>query len=252
MVAGAVGYAFSQRAVFLLVPVFAVLAKLAVLSIPSEVIDLSRARDLDGSENENSTAAPAGYGVLFKIRPLVILGLCVMLFHFANAPLLPLVGRKLSAAHAQVATAMMFACFVAVQIVMLPIGLLVGLTADSWGRKPLFLLGFDILPIRAVLYTFSDDSPWLIAVQLLDRVGAGVFGALSPLVIADIIRGTGRYNLALGAIATVHGIGASVSRLVTGKIVDHFGYSAAFLALALVAAGPKLCVRTSAVRSAAV
>src|SRR4029077_18145599 len=134
---------------------------------------------LDGSEHENSAAAPAGYGVLFKIRPLVILGLCVMLFHFANAPLLPLVGRKLSAAHAQVATAMMFACFVAVQIVMLPIGLLVGHTADSWGRKPLFLLGFDILPIRAVLYTFSDDSPWLIAVQLLDRVGAGVFGALS-------------------------------------------------------------------------
>ena len=131
MVAGAVGYAFSQRAVFLLVPVFAVLAKLAVLSIPSEVIDLSRARDLDGSENENSAAAPAGYGVLLKIRPLVILGLCVMLFHFANAPLLPLVGRRLSAAHPQVATAMMFACFVAVQIVMLPIGLLVGHTADS-------------------------------------------------------------------------------------------------------------------------
>src|ERR1700732_2123181 len=40
VVAGAVGYAFSQRAVFLLVPVFAVLASIAVLSIPSEAIDL--------------------------------------------------------------------------------------------------------------------------------------------------------------------------------------------------------------------
>jgi MFS family permease len=130
----------------------------------------------------------------------------------------------------------MSACIVAAQLVMLPIALLVGHTADSWGRKPWFLLGFGILPIRAVLYTFSDDSAWLIGVQLLDGIGAGVFGALSPLVIADLMRGTGRYNLALGAIATVHGIGASVSGFVTGEIVDHFGYSAGFLALAAVAA----------------
>jgi MFS family permease len=88
---------------------------------------------------------------------------------------------------------------------MLPIALLVGRTADSWGRKPLFLAGFAILPVRAVLYTFSDNSFWLIGVQLLDGVGAGVFGALTPLVIADIMRGTGRYNLALGAIATMQG-----------------------------------------------
>jgi MFS family permease len=90
-----------------------------------------------------------------------------------------------------------------------PIALLVGRTADNWGRKPLFLAGFAILPIRAVLYTFSDNSCWLIGVQLLDGVGAGFSGALTPLVIADIMRGTGRYNLAQGAIATVHGIGAS-------------------------------------------
>jgi MFS family permease len=51
---------------------------------------------------------------------------------------------------------------------MLPIALLVGRTADSWGRKPLFLAGFAILPIRAVLYTLSDNSFWLIGVQLLD------------------------------------------------------------------------------------
>jgi len=86
-----------------------------------------------------------------------------------------------------------------------------------------------------VLYTFSDDSFWLIGVQLLDGVGAGVFGALTPLVIADIMRGTGRYNLAQGAIATVQGIGASLSGLAAGVIVDHFGYSTAFLALAAAA-----------------
>ncbi len=162
-----------------------------------------------------------------------------MLFHFANAPLLPLVGQKLAAAYPKEATAMMSACIIAAQLVMLPIALLVGRKADVWGRKPLFLAGFAILPIRAVLYTLSDNSLWLIGVQVLDGVGAGIFGALTPLVIADIMRGTGRYNLAQGAIATMVGIGASLSGLAAGEIVDHFGYAAAFLALgaaALVAA----------------
>jgi MFS family permease len=118
---------------------------------------------------------------------------------------------------------------------MLPIALLVGYKADTWGRKPLFLAEFAILPIRAVLYTLSDNSFWLIGVQLLDGVGAGIFGVLAPLVIADIMRGTGRYNLAQGAIATVQGIGASLSGLATGEIVDHFGYSAAFLTLGAAA-----------------
>jgi len=237
LVAAAVGYAFSQRAVFLLVPVFAVLAGIAVLSIPAEAINFDRARDLD-REPDAAVAATgaAGYRILFKSRPLVIFGLCVMLFHLANAALLPLVGQKLAAAFPDEATAMMSACIVAAQAIMLPIALLVGRTADSWGRKPLFLAGFAILPVRAVLYTFSDSSFWLIGVQLLDGVGAGIFGALTPLVIADIMRGTGRYNLALGAVATMQGIGAALSGLAAGVIVDHFGYSAAFLTLGAAAA----------------
>src|SRR5260221_312012 len=130
---------------------------------------------------------------------------------------------------------MMPACIVAAQLVMLPIALLVGRTADQWGRKPWLLAGFAILPIRAVLYTLSDDSAWLIGVQLLDGIGAGILGALTPLVVADVMRGTGRYNLALGAIATVQGIGAASSGLAAGLIVDHFGYRATFLSGGAVA-----------------
>src|SRR5436309_10740168 len=157
-------------------------------------------------------------------------------FHLANAPLLPLVGQKLAHANPQYATAMMSSCIVAAQLVMLPIALFVGRNADRLGRKPILLAGFAILPIRAVLYTFSDKSAWLIAVQLLDGVGAGIFGALTPLLLADLMRGTGRYNLAQGAVGTVQGVGASSSGLAAGIIVDHLGYNAAFMAAAAVAA----------------
>ncbi len=228
---GGVGYLFSQRAVFLLVPVFALLAALAMLSIPGGAIDQDRARGLASGEEqeEKDGERPSGYSVLLRCRPLVVFAVCAMLFHFANAPLLPLVGQKLAQAYPTWATAMMSSCIIAAQLIMLPVALVVGRTADRIGRKPILLIGFAVLPIRALLYTFSDSAPWLIGVQLLDGIGAGIFGAITPLVIADLVRGTGRYNLAQGAVATVQGLGASLSGLVAGVIVDHFGYSAGFL-----------------------
>jgi predicted MFS family arabinose efflux permease len=225
--AGAVGWAISQRAVFMLVPIFAVLAAVAVLSIPAAAIDHDRARAGEPSDDKEHT--PAGLSVLLTCRPLLVYAGCAMLFHFANAPLLPLVGQKLALAHPAWGTAMMSSCIIAAQIIMLPIALLVGRTADTWGRKPILLIGFGILPLRAALYTFSDTATWLIGVQLLDGVGAGIFGAITPLVLADLMRGTGRYNVAQGAVAMAQGIGASASGLVAGLIADHLGYSAAFL-----------------------
>lgn len=234
--AGGVGYLFSQRAVFLLVPVFALLAAAAMLSIPGAAIDQNRARGFadgetqgDGETQDEDGPAPSGYSVLVRCRPLVVFALCAMLFHFANAPLLPLVGQKLAQAHPAWATAMMSSCIIAAQLIMLPVALAVGRTADRVGRKPILLIGFAVLPVRALLYTFSNSAPWLIGVQLLDGVGAGIFGAITPLVIADLMRGTGRYNLAQGAVATMQGVGASLSGLAAGVIVDRFGYSAAFL-----------------------
>jgi MFS family permease len=225
--AGAVGYLLSQRAVFLLVPACAMLATMAVLSIPATAIDEDRARGLD-DRADRGDGSVAGYRGLLHCRPLIIYGVCTLLFHFANAPLLPLVGQKLATSHPEWATAMMSSCIVAAQLIMLPIALVVGHRADQWGRKPILLVGFGILPIRALLYTFSDSAFWLIGVQLMDGIGAGIFGAITPLVIADLMRGTGRYNLAQGAVATMQGMGASSSGLVAGLIVDHLGYAPAF------------------------
>ena len=235
--AGGIGYLFSQRAVFLLVPVFSMLAALSMLSIPHDAIDQNQARGLDETEENGHTEVgkPSGYAILLRNRPLVVFAVCAMLFHFANAPLLPLVGQKLAQATPAWATAMMSSCIIAAQLIMLPVALIVGRTADRIGRKPILLLGFAVLPVRALLYTFSDKAPWLIGVQLLDGVGAGIFGAITPLLIADVTRGTGRYNLAQGAVATMQGVGASISGLAAGVIVDHFGYSAAFLSFGAAA-----------------
>jgi MFS family permease len=125
---------------------------------------------------------------------------------------------------------------VAAQGVMVPIAIFVGRNAERIGRRPIFLVAFAVLPIRAALYTLSDSAFWLLGVQLLDGVGAGVYQALTPLVIADIMRGTGRFNLAQGAVATTQGVGASVSALAAGEAVDHLGYSPSFLILGAAAA----------------
>ncbi len=241
--AGGIGFLFSQRAVFLLVPVFAILAAVAMLSIPGAAIDQNRARGLGEAEEQQDKERnrPSGYSVLLRCRPLVVFALCAMLFHFANAPLLPLVGQKLAQAYPEWATAMMSSCIIAAQLIMLPVALAVGRTADRIGRKPILLIGFAVLPVRALLYTVSDSAPWLIGVQLLDGIGAGIFGAITPLVIADLMRGTGRYNLAQGAVATVQGVGASTSGLVAGVVVDRFGYSAGFLTF-----GAAACVAVAA------
>ena len=234
LLAGGVGYLFSQRAVFLMVPVFAALTAAAVLSIPAKAINHDRARDL--TTDGEAPGGAAGYRVLFKTRPLMIFALCAFLFHFANAPLLPLVGQKLALQFPQEATAMMSFCMIAAQGVMLPIAIFVGRNADNWGRRPIFLIAFAVLPIRAALYPLSDNAFWLIGVQLLDGVGAGIYQALTPLMISDMMRGTGRFNLAQGAVATTMGIGAAISGLAAGVAVDHFGYSVSFLAFGAAAA----------------
>jgi predicted MFS family arabinose efflux permease len=93
--AGLVGWAFSQRTVFLLVQVFAVLAAAATWSIPGRAIDHERARGADEREGVSDGGRhPSGLSTLLTCRPLLVYAGCALLFHFANAPLLPLVGQS--------------------------------------------------------------------------------------------------------------------------------------------------------------
>ena len=80
-----------------------------------------------------------------------------------------------------------------------------------------------------------DNPSWLLGVQLLDGVGAGMYDALLPLVLADMMRGTGRYSLARGVLGTIQGIGGSTGLGAAGFLVASLGYSTGFLALSAVA-----------------
>src|SRR5450432_1150794 len=120
----------------------------------------------------------------------------------------------------------MSACVVTTQTVITLLASWSGRKAGSWGRKPLLLIAFGVLPIRAVLYTLTTNTIALVAIQILDGVGAGLFNVVSVLVIADLTRGSGRFNLTLGAISTAVGIGASLSQVIAGSIVHHLGYNA--------------------------
>jgi MFS family permease len=229
VVAGVVGSLLSQRAVFMLVPLFSIAAGFCVLAIRPQDIDHERARG-GGAATD---AAPAE---LLRHGPLVVFAACVALFHLANAAMLPLVGQRLALAHAGYESAMMSACIIGAQLVMLPVALACGIWADRSGRKPLLMVAFAVLALRGALYTLSGSPAWLLAVQLLDGVGAGTLGVMVPLVVADLTRGSGRYNMSLGAIAAVGGVGAALSNAAAGAIVVRFGYDTAFLALASVAA----------------
>jgi MFS family permease len=67
-------------------------------------------------------------------------------------------------------------------------------------------------------------------------VAAGIFGVISVLIASDLMRGTGRFNLAQGLTALAVGIGAGLSNATSGFVVQWFGYPAGFLYLAAIAA----------------
>lgn len=234
LLAGGFAYLFGPVVVFYLMAVMTLGCVVAVSLVSAKAIDHEVARGFVPGP-AGGHGHPSGFRGLLHNRPLLLFALCCALFHLANAAMLPLVSQKLAQVNLQMATPLTSACIVAAQMVMVPVAMLVGVKADVWGRKPLLLVGFLILPLRGLLYVVSDDPYWLVAVQLLDGVGAGIFGALFPVVVKDLTQGTGRFNVSLGALSTVFGLGAALSPGVAGLVLQAAGYDAAFLTLAAIA-----------------
>ena len=208
-------------------------ALLALRNISPAEIDPERAH---GAMPKRRTDKPRTKpGDLMRNRPLMIFAGCLLLFHLANAAMLPLLGSVVTMRSARWAPVLIAACIVVPQLVVAASSPWIGQRAQLWGRRPLLLIGFAALPIRGVLFASVTSPELLVFVQLLDGVTAAVFSVMVPLVVADLTRGTGHFNLGQGIVGTFVGIGASFSATLAGYMTDHLGSPAAFAGLAAIA-----------------
>jgi predicted MFS family arabinose efflux permease len=230
---GACGYLLSARAVFIVTVLLLVPALLALRAIAENEIDPERAHC--APPRHVGAKPPTRAGALMKNRPLLIFAGCLLLFHLANSAMLPLVGSVVTMRSARWATVIIAACIVVPQLVVAALSPWIGTRAQVWGRRPLLLIGFAALPIRGLLFAFISNPSILLAVQILDGVTAAVFAVMVPLIVADLTRGTGHFNLGQGILGTATGIGASLSATIAGYLTDRFGSPVAFGSLAAIA-----------------
>ena len=234
-VMGTFGYLLSSRAVFLVTVALTIPTILALACVRADDINPDRCH---GAIPRKDDTGPATTSIMMlaRNRPLLEFALVVMLFHFANAAMLPLIGSFMTTQSAAWAPALIAACMIVPQIVVAVMSPWVGRRAQTWGRRPLLLIATGALVCRGILFAFVRDPHLLVVIQVLDGVAAAVLGVLVPLVIVDVTYGSGHFNLAQGIVGTATGIGASVSMLFASYLSDRFGSEVAFLSLAVSAA----------------
>ena len=99
----------------------------------------------------------------------------------------------------------------------------------------MLLLGFSALTVRALLFAVTIN-PWLLLfIQLLDGISGSTLGVLTALIVADLTKGTGRFNLAQGFVGTLAGVGASLSTTFFSLVSGNFGDASGFVSIACVA-----------------
>ena len=233
--AGGLGQWIGYNWIFYLVCMFAIASAAVVNLINPADIDHDLAR---GGENAQGGGKPTPLRDLFKRRDLLIFLASVVLFHFGNAAMLPMAGQVLAQTHPGWDAITLSACIIAAQLVMVGAAWSVGRAIIAgYGRKTIFLVALAVLPIRGLLFAFFANPFAVVAIQLLDGVAAGIFGVIAILIASDLMRGTGRFNLAQGLVALCVGVGAALSNATAGYVVQWFGYSTGFLYLAAIAVG---------------
>lgn len=189
-----------------------------------------------GETRRIGLAAGARPEPLFKAlkhRPVLVFALSLLFFHLGNAAMLPLLGLRLAHfGHGQ-ATQWMSACVIVAQFGMIGVALAAGQIAEHHGKVPLLLFACCVLVVRGIIAAFGQAPLWLVPIQILDALGAGTLGVITPTLVADLSWGSGRTQTTLGAIMAVQGIGASLSGSLGGTLIAWIGWRDAFLGLAL-------------------
>jgi len=231
-VMGVFAYSLGDRAVFLFAAALAIPALAALASLREAGSPPLRPRPA-ASPREPVRSRARSWQFLMD-RRLIAFAVCAVLFHLANAAMLPIAAAAVTKRAESAAGLIIAACIVGPQLITALLSPWVGRAAEIWGRRPILLLGFSALPIRGILLAGIADPYLIIAIQLFDGLGAAVFGVLFPLIVADITRDTGNYTTSLGLVGLAIGGGATLSTTVAGLVADHLGVGAAFLSLATV------------------
>ena len=225
--AGVLGYFWGLSAVFILLAVMAVLALMCIRRIRPQEIDYHAARGQE-AHAAVSDSGRAVWRALFQSRPLLMLAVIMMLFHLSNAAMLPLLGQTMVAQGLVNASLFTALTVMIAQFVMIPMALLAGRYAEQFSYDRLVTLALLALPVRGVIAS-SWNSPWaVIPVQLLDGVGAGLLGVALPGLVAKMLQGTGHFNVGLGFVLTIQGLGAALSPAIAGWIAQRYGYGMSF------------------------
>jgi MFS family permease len=226
-VSGILGWQFGYLAVFVLAATFGMITVACVLMIPSTAIDDRAAR---GSKEDDPDSQPSGLTVLLKHKPLLVLALALALFHLGNAAIVPLFGMSAVSSKANgpgfVATTIVIAQ--GVMVIASIVAMQVAEKKDYW---LIVLISFLMLPLRGLLAFFLTSWWGVTPVEILDGIGIGLQSVAVPGMVARSLYGTGRVNLAQGAVVTVQGAGAALSPALGGWIAEWVGFSPTFLVL---------------------
>jgi predicted MFS family arabinose efflux permease len=230
---GVIGTYVSKSAIFFAVAAMTVPTLAALAWIRPREIAYGRARNAAGRHEPGDLQRIFD---LLKHRAILIFAAAAVLYRFADASMLPLVSENLGSGGEDLAALFMAAVIVVPQIIVALMAPWVADYAEQWGRKPMLLIGFGLEPLRGVLFALSTSWYSMIVVQLLDGVTGAIITVMTVLIMTDLTTGTGRFNLASGAVGTCTGIAAAVSTTATGVIAAWFGRPASFLTAAGVAA----------------
>jgi len=232
--AGAMGLAgayVSQGGIFVVAAALCVPALIALARIRADEIDYARARNAASGKRAGEVGRVLD---LAKNRRLLLFMAAIVLFQLADASLLPLIGEDLAVTKTAHVSLWMSILVMVPQVVVAVFAPWVGYHSEHKGRRPLLLVGFAVEPIRALLLVFSSAYPLLIVGQVLNGISGAVIGVLTVIVVADLTTGTGRFNLAQGAVGALSGLAAAASTFGTGYAVRWFGPVVGFSAIALV------------------
>ncbi len=173
----------------------------------------------------------AGAKALFSNRNIAFFTISMGLWNVANGAMLPLLGQKLGLDDVKHSALSLSICITIAQAVMIAVAPVASRLAER-GRKRLFLVAFLLVPVRALLFALVDNKYALISLQVIDGLGAGIYGVLLIVMMADLGKGTGHFNLLQGTTYSAIGLGMALSNILAGFVVKQAGYSAAFVTLA--------------------